>query len=347
MSRILGLLLLIQVAAIIFHNKEDIDKGFCHLQKVKIQVLLDCRLSYASAVTIALAKNESDTSGNYILQCVWINGKSMNCSGDSDETGYYNGFTDILEIKFMFNDNKHAGLYLRITTNCNSGSIALTPCRFTANVDFYNNSAIKVTCQNPTFVKSSSPMIIQAYHGDQYGSCLPQMCVDSTCKNLPDGIQCMLPYNPDEMLQCRLYGAVINITTPSSENTTTISPGNSSTPKNTEATESLESSSTSQSITATSAESSTSKKDKTTPLTSSERTESEKTIFTTTKGSTDMTTSQTNVQQSKLSSKSPDWVKPVMIGLGSILPVGLTIAFVICGCMRFRNGSGQNDKKMP
>lgn len=177
MSRILGLLLLIQVAAIIFHNKEDIDKGFCHLQKVKIQVLLDCRLSYTSAVTIALAKNESDTSGNYILQCVWINGKSMNCSGDSDETGYYNGFTDILEIKFMFNDNKHAGLYLRITTYCNSGSITLTPC------------------------------------------------------HLPDGIQCMLPYNPDEMLQCRLYGAVFNITTPSSENTTTISPGNSSTPK--------------------------------------------------------------------------------------------------------------------
>lgn len=114
-----------------------------------------------------------------------------------------------------------------------------------------------------------------------------------TFTDLPDGIQCMLPYYPDEMLQCGLYGAVFNITTPSSEDTTTISPGNSSTLKHTEATESLESSSTSQSITATSAECSTSKNDKTTPLTSSERTESEKTVFTTSKGSTDMT-SQTN-----------------------------------------------------
>lgn len=103
----------------------------------------------------------------------------------------------------------------------------------------------------------------------------------------------MLPYYPDEMLQCGLYGAVFNITTPSSEDTTTISPGNSSTLKHTEATESLESSSTSQSITATSAECSTSKNDKTTALTSIERTESEKTVFTTSKGSTDMT-SQTN-----------------------------------------------------
>lgn len=81
-----------------------------------------------------------------------------------------------------------------------------------------------------------------------------------TFTDLPDGIQCMLPYYPDEMLQCGLYGAVFNITTPSSEDTTTISPGNSSTLKHTEATESLESSSTSQSITATSAECSTSKK---------------------------------------------------------------------------------------
>lgn len=129
MVLLLFLFLFFLVAAIIFHNKEDIDKGFCHLQKVKIQVLLDCRLSYTSVFTIALAKNESDTSGNYILQCVWINGKSMNCSGDSDETGYYNGSTDNLDIKFIFNDNKHAGLYLRITTYCNSGSIALTPCR--------------------------------------------------------------------------------------------------------------------------------------------------------------------------------------------------------------------------
>lgn len=321
MSRILGLLLIIQVAAIIFHNKEDIDKGFCHLQKVKIQVLLDCRLSYTSVVTIALAKNESDTSGNYILQCVWINGKSMNCSGDSDETGYYNGSTDNLDIKFIFNDNKHAGFYLRITTYCNSGSIALTPCRFTTNVDVYNISTINVTCQNPTFVNSTYPMIIQTYDGNHYGSCLPQTCWNSTCKNLPDGIQCMLPYYPGEMLQCGLYGAVVNITTPSPEDTTTISPGNSSTPKNTEAIESLESSSTSQSITATSAESSTSEKDKTTRLASPERTESGITNF----------TSQTNVQQSQLSSKSPDWVKPVMISLGSILPVVLIIAFIICG----------------
>lgn len=103
-----------------------------------------------------------------------------------------------------------------------------------------------------------------------------------------------MPYYPDEMLQCGLYGAVVNITTPSSEDTTTISPGNSSTPKNTEAIESLVSSSTSQSITATSAESSTSEKDKTTRLASPERTESGITNFTTTKGSTDMTTSQTN-----------------------------------------------------
>lgn len=92
----------------------------------------------------------------------------MNCSRDSDETGNYNGSTDILEIEFIFNDNKHAGFYLRITTDCNSSSIALIPCRFSTYVDFYNNSTILVICQNPTFINSSSPMIIQEYRGNQY-----------------------------------------------------------------------------------------------------------------------------------------------------------------------------------
>lgn len=108
-----------------------------------------------------------------------------------------------------------------------------------------------------------------------------------TFTDLPGGIQCFLPYDPDEILQCQLDGAKFNIPT-SSSNITTTSLENSSTSEITETTETLESSSTSQSITSTSPEGSTSKNDKNTPLTS-ESTESEKTIYTTSKGSTDMT----------------------------------------------------------
>lgn len=114
-----------------------------------------------------------------------------------------------------------------------------------------------------------------------------------TFTDLPDGIQCVLPYDPDKILQCQLNGAIFNITT-SSSNITTTSPENSSTSKNSKTTETLESLSTSRSITLTSAERSTSKNDKTTPMTSSESTESEKTIYTTSKGSTEITTSLTN-----------------------------------------------------
>lgn len=120
---------IIIVGGVIFKNKEAIDQGFCHLQNVTIEVILGCNLNYTTPVTIALAKNESNTSGNYILLCAWNNSQSMICSGDSDQTGKYNGVNDILEIKFMFDDNKYSGLYLRITTYCNSSSIALTPCR--------------------------------------------------------------------------------------------------------------------------------------------------------------------------------------------------------------------------
>lgn len=119
----------ILVAAITFKNKEAIDQGFCHLQNVNIQMFLDCNLNFTSTVTIALAENETDTSGNYILQCFGIPGKQIDCPQQDDATGAYNECNDILEVEFIFNYRKHINNYLRIWTDCNSSSIAMKPCR--------------------------------------------------------------------------------------------------------------------------------------------------------------------------------------------------------------------------
>lgn len=119
----------ILVAAITIKNKEAIDLGFCHLQNVKIQMLLACNLSFNSTVTIALAENETDTSGNYILQCFGFPGKQIDCPQQDDATGTYNECNDILEVEFIFDYTKHIQHYLRIWTDCNSSSIAMKPCR--------------------------------------------------------------------------------------------------------------------------------------------------------------------------------------------------------------------------
>lgn len=119
----------ILVAAITIKNKEAIDLGFCHLQNVKIQMLLACNLSFNSTVTIALAENETDTSGNYILQCFGIPGKQIDCPQQDYATGAYNECNDILEVEFIFDYTKHIQHYLRIWTDCNSSSIAMKPCR--------------------------------------------------------------------------------------------------------------------------------------------------------------------------------------------------------------------------
>lgn len=119
----------ILVAAITIKNKEAIDQGFCHLQNVKIQMLLACNLSFNSTVTIALAENETDTSGNYILQCFGIPGKQIDCPQQDYATGAYNECNDILEVEFIFDYTKHIQHYLRIWTDCNSSSIAMKPCR--------------------------------------------------------------------------------------------------------------------------------------------------------------------------------------------------------------------------
>lgn len=101
---------------------------------------------------------------------------------------------------------------------------------------------------------------------------------------LADGIQCVLQYDPDEILQCQLDGAIFNITSTSPDVPTT-SPEKSSTLQNNTPTESQEGSSTSQHIFSTSPERSTSLNIKTMPITSSEITESENQ---TSEGSTDM-----------------------------------------------------------
>lgn len=52
----------------------------------------------------------------------------MNCLGDGDERGNYNSFVEILEIEFIFKDNKYVGFYLRIMIYCNLGFIVLIFC---------------------------------------------------------------------------------------------------------------------------------------------------------------------------------------------------------------------------
>lgn len=109
---------------------------------------------------------------------------------------------------------------------------------------------------------------------------------------LSDGIQCVLHYDPDEILQCQLDGAIFNITS-TSPNASTTSPENSPTLQNNKTTESQGGSSTSQNIISTSPEQSTSLNSKPTTITSSEITESEHDIQTS-EGSTDMTANLPN-----------------------------------------------------
>lgn len=96
---------------------------------MNIQVFLDCNLSFTSTVTCTIAENESDTSGNHILQCFGIRENQIDCPQQDDVKGAYNDCYNILEVEFIFNYTKHLKHYLRIWTDCNSRSIALKPCR--------------------------------------------------------------------------------------------------------------------------------------------------------------------------------------------------------------------------
>lgn len=88
-------------------TKNVFDEGFCHLQKVKLQVFLDCKLNYTSTVYIALAVNRSDISGNLICQCVLNNEASTICHPNGDTTGYYDESSDIFDFWFLIFQTQH------------------------------------------------------------------------------------------------------------------------------------------------------------------------------------------------------------------------------------------------
>lgn len=282
------IILIGQVVASRFPNRTAIDQGFCHLQRVKIQFFVDC--NNKSTVAIGLAKNESDTSGNNILQCFWIKSwdTTVMCDLESNTTGSYNKSSDIFDLGFIFKHNIHGGHYLRITTDCYSSYVSLKPCvsGFIANVTFYNSSNINVTCQHQSANFSRHPFIIQSVEGNQYGSCFQHKWVGDTCKSIPDGIQCVLQYHPDEILQCTLFGAIFNLSSPIS-NIKPTSPEHSPTSQHKETTESVDSSTNLQSITWSSPDGSPSHDDKSTSMTSSETTENGRDISSTSEGSTD------------------------------------------------------------
>lgn len=56
---------------------------------------------------------------------------------------------------------------------------------FTGNVDLSNSPAITVTCRNPTFVYSNSPIMIKSNKGI-YGICLQRKCFGDNCKSKND-----------------------------------------------------------------------------------------------------------------------------------------------------------------
>lgn len=165
--------------------------------------------------------------------------------------------------------------------------------RFKANfVTSVNCHVAKMTTFTviKSFLHKYEPIFILSYIN--YFFCIVFPNCNSFFAELSDGIQCMLHYDPDEILQCQLDGAIFNITS-TSPNASTTSPENSSTLQNNKTTESQGGSSTSQNITSTSPEQSTPLNSKTTPITSSEITESEHDIQTS-EGSTDMTANLPN-----------------------------------------------------
>eukprot|EP00105_Crassostrea_gigas_P011763 XP_011427560.1 PREDICTED: putative GPI-anchored protein pfl2 isoform X2 [Crassostrea gigas] len=105
-------------ATITIINKDEIDKGFCHLNDVEIQLCLGCKSDACALVQLSIVASVDDTYANDLLTCSRFSDVMWNCYDDGIVTGTYNVSSDVLDIRFNFNYTKYAGRFLRIKLFC-------------------------------------------------------------------------------------------------------------------------------------------------------------------------------------------------------------------------------------
>lgn len=235
------LVLLTQVASIHGLFPEGVfDGGFCHLQDVELDWNAACRSYLNVSVTFSVVARENESNENKLSSCRRPSNQAWKCVPSELMSATYDAFNDTLKIKITFNNSIYGGQLLRSKTSCNGNSkiehFLLKACLsgFSANATLYNDANIIIYCQHSSFNFSVSPMRIKLKDTDEeYGYCFPNLCGDTRCNTITNGVKCTLPYTYWNMYQCILDGAIFNISKPTIPGITQTSSESSSVPQTT------------------------------------------------------------------------------------------------------------------
>lgn len=119
--------------SVIIFNKDVLNQGFCHLNGVKIDLNITCKMQSVAKLDFYVEANESAMSSNIFLTCVRPINSTWNFHVLGSMTGKYNASFDLLEITLNLNYTVYAGHYLRIVSSCDNiqdtKQIHLKACR--------------------------------------------------------------------------------------------------------------------------------------------------------------------------------------------------------------------------
>lgn len=119
--------------SVIIFNKDVLNQGFCHLNGVKIDLNITCKMQSVVKLDFYVEANESAMSSNIFLTCVRPINSTWNFHVLGSMTGKYNASFDLLEITLNLNYTVYAGHYLRIVFSCDNiqdtKQIHLKACR--------------------------------------------------------------------------------------------------------------------------------------------------------------------------------------------------------------------------
>ncbi|XP_048749920.2 uncharacterized protein LOC125661838 isoform X1 [Ostrea edulis] len=206
-------LFLIQGTFATLLNVREIKNGTCHLETLKVDILLDCDVR---EYQIQIVFN------NTLVQCSVTSGEPQ-CHVDSSANSVYNTSSNIMTFSTQFNHTKHAGKKMWIKSSCTNGTeyVPLLPCvsGFKAHAH-HNTTHVMIACEHSSFNDSNTGIRI---HGNETlskcswnKSSQENICTFGATA-LADGVQYTTPYKQGMKLACSLDGQTIPIS-PQAEN---------------------------------------------------------------------------------------------------------------------------------
>ncbi|XP_061190752.1 uncharacterized protein LOC133198769 [Saccostrea echinata] len=207
-----GVILIQGILGIII-NKEELEKGTCHSEELRVETSMECD---AQTIRINIV---SKLFQNELAHCENSSG-IINCFPDDNVQSLYNYSSGVLVFITKFNHTHHAGYRLWVNASCytqndTKENVLLKPCVSGFRTSAYHNgSHVTISCEHESFKMSDKG--IRVVGKEDLAHCwwnkehLTNRCFGEA-EALTNGFKLTTPYTAEMNISCKFDEQSIKI----------------------------------------------------------------------------------------------------------------------------------------